>query len=68
MQRMKVLLEIKEEAEAMINYHKAQTELYINQPLATTDHANQKTAIMHELDKMQRYVNCLDLLDTYFIK
>ena len=68
MQRMKVLLEIKEEAEERIAYHRAQAELYLKQPLAVGQHPNVKTAVIYELDLMSRYLNQLDLLDTYFIK
>jgi hypothetical protein len=68
MNRTHVLLEIKEEAEAMIEYHRAQAELYLNQPLAVGQHPNVKTAVVFELEKMAKYLNHLDLLDTYFIK
>ena len=68
MDRMHVLLEIKEEATAMIEYHRTQAELYLNQPLAVGQHPNVKTAVVHELEKMGKYLNQLDLLDTYFIK
>lgn len=68
MNRMAVLLEIKEESEAMIEFHRAQAELYLNQPLAVGQHPNVKTAVVYELGKMGEHLNRLDLLDTYFIK
>ena len=56
----------KKHAEAEINLHKANIEVYMQQVVGIGEHSDIVEAVMAELDKMAMAHDRLEMINTYF--
>jgi len=54
-------------ANAHIEKHKVNIEVYLTNPVGVGDHSNIMDAIEKELDEMARYEDHLEILQKYFL-
>lgn len=54
-------------ANAHIEKHKVNIEVYLTNPVGVGDHSNIMDAIEKELDEMARYEDHLEVLQKYFL-
>ena len=53
-------------AHGEISYHKANINVYLNNPVGIGEHPDVMGAITDELDKMARYQDQIDVIERYF--
>jgi len=54
-------------AHGEINYHKANVDVYLNNPVGIGEHPDVMGAISDELDKIARYHDQIEVLRKYFL-
>ena len=55
-------------AQGEINYHKANVNVYLNNPTGIGEHPDVMGAITDELDKIAKYHDQVEVLERYFTK
>ena len=53
-------------AQGEINYHKANVNVYLNNPVGIGEHSNIMGAISDELDQIAKYHDQVEVLEKYF--
>ena len=64
--REEILQALKNHAEAHIEKHRLNVEVYLKNPVGVGDHPNITETIEHELNKIAEYHDQLEVLNTYF--
>ena len=64
--RKQMLEATKAHAEAHIQKHRINVEVYLNHPVGVGEHSDIMDAIEKELDEMAKYQDHLEMLDLYF--
>lgn len=66
--RQQMLEATRAHAEAHIQKHRMNVEVYLNHPVGVGEHSDIMDAIEKELDEMAKYQDHLEMLDLYFKK
>ncbi len=53
-------------AQGEINYHKANVNVYLNNPVGIGEHSNIMGAIADELDQIAKYHDQVEVIERYF--
>ena len=53
-------------AQGEINYHKANVNVYLNNPVGIGEHSNVMGAIADELDQIAKYHDQVEVIERYF--
>ena len=53
-------------AQGEINYHKANVNVYLNNPVGIGEHSNVMGAIADELDAIAKYHDQIEVIERYF--
>ena len=53
-------------AQGEINYHKANVNVYLNNPVGIGEHSNVVGAIADELDQIAKYHEQIEVIERYF--
>ena len=53
-------------AQGEINYHKANVNVYLNNPVGIGEHSNVVGAIADELDQIAKYHDQIEVIERYF--
>jgi len=53
-------------AQGEINYHKANVNVYLNNPVGIGEHSNVVGAIADELDAIAKYHDQIEVIERYF--
>ena len=53
-------------AQGEINYHKANVNVYLNNPVGIGEHSNVVGAIADELDQIAKYHDQVEVIERYF--
>ena len=53
-------------AQGEINYHKANVNVYLNNPVGIGEHSNVMGAIADELDQIAKYHDQIEVIERYF--
>ena len=53
-------------AQCEINYHKANVNVYLNNPVGIGEHSNVVGAIADELDQIAKYHDQVEVIERYF--
>tara|TARA_Y100000022_G_scaffold41988_1_gene34698 strand:- start:412 stop:612 length:201 start_codon:yes stop_codon:yes gene_type:complete len=64
--REKMIRAAKEHAQAHINKHKLNVEVYLTNPVGVGEHSDIMDAIEKELEEMAKYEDHLEMLNKYF--
>lgn len=64
--RKQMLEATRAHAEAHIQKHRINVEVYLNHPVGVGEHSDIMDAIEKELDEMAKYQDHLEMLDLYF--
>jgi hypothetical protein len=59
---------VRKHAEAHIEKHRMNVEVYLHNPVGVGEHSDIMDAIEKELDEMSKYQDHLEMLDLYFKK
>lgn len=63
-----MLKAVRKHAEAHIEKHKMNVEVYLNNPVGVGEHSDIMDAIEKEIEEMAKYNDHLEILDKYFDK
>ena len=66
--RQQMLEATRAHAEAHIQKHRMNVEVYLNHPVGVGEHSDIMDAIEKELEEMAKYQDHLEMLDLYFKK
>lgn len=64
--REKMIRAAKEHAQAHVNKHKLNVEVYLTNPVGVGEHSDIMDAIEKELEEMAKYEDHLEMLNKYF--
>ena len=64
--RDQMLNAVRKHAEAHIEKHRMNVEVYLHNPVGVGEHSDIMDAIEKELDEMSKYQDHLEMLDLYF--
>jgi hypothetical protein len=64
--RKQILQSLKSHAIGNINKHKMNVEVYLENPVGIGEHPDVMTAVEEELEKISKYHEQLEILETYF--
>jgi|TARA_Y100000033_G_C2727449_1_gene101630 hypothetical protein len=64
--RDKMIRAAREHAQAHINKHKLNVEVYLTNPVGVGEHSDIMDAIEKELEEMAKYEDHLEMLNKYF--
>ena len=64
--RKQILQGLKSHAIGNINKHKMNVEVYLENPVGIGEHPDVMTAVEEELEKISKYHEQLEILETYF--
>ena len=66
--RNQMLNAVRKHAEAHIEKHRMNVEVYLNNPVGVGEHSDIMDAIEKEIEEMAKYHDHLEILDNYFKK
>ena len=64
--RNQMLTAVRKHAEAHIEKHRMNVEVYLNNPVGVGEHSDIMDAIEKEIEEMAKYHDHLEILDNYF--
>lgn len=64
--RKEMLKAVRQHAEAHIQKHKINVEVYLNNPVGVGEHSDIMDAIEKEIEEMAKYNDHIEILDKYF--
>lgn len=64
--REEMLKAVRKHAEAHIEKHKLNVEVYLNNPVGVGEHSDIMDAIEKEIEEMAKYNDHIEILDKYF--
>lgn len=64
--RKEMLKAVRKHAEAHIEKHKLNVEVYLNNPVGVGEHSDIMDAIEKEIEEMAKYNDHIEILDKYF--
>ena len=64
--RNQMLNAVRKHAEAHIEKHRMNVEVYLNNPVGVGEHSDIMDAIEKEIEEMAKYHDHLEILDNYF--
>lgn len=64
--RNQMLTAVRKHAEAHIEKHRMNVEVYLNNPVGVGEHPDIMDAIEKEIEEMAKYHDHLEILDNYF--
>lgn len=64
--RQQMIDTLKQHAEAHINKHRMNVEVYLNNPVGVGEHSDIMDAVEKELNAIAEYHDQLEVLNTYF--